>query len=568
MSGWADRVGEVLRRVLNSLLYDSKDYISERIAQGRVRYNMQAEQELIRYIEPLMNILKSRPELVQVMRDIILDVNHPHHQVLAELWMTLIGYGFGTALGAALEPVFYTLTQQMNQLFPVKPIDISAAAQIGHRFPELDNVMYDDAYVQGYSKGRYELYKQLYYATLSVNDLLYLRNKGAISDDDFRRWLRRAGFTEVDMITIEKLQSIAIPVMETLELLNRGKISEETAREQLKRHGYNDEQLNALLELRYYLPSVSDVIRFAVREAYTPEAVERFQLDAEAPKLFFEEAKKRGLTEEQAKYYWRAHWELPSVTQAFEMYHRGVIDDKDLDLLLKTHDIMPYFRDKLKAIAYEPFTRVDIRRMFELGVMSYKEMVKAYQDLGYSPENAEKLARFTTLEVLENQRVMIQDEVVLRYRNRLITRDEAKGLLKESGMTDETAENLLTLEDFKVENKRIENATKHIRNLYINNYINRNRAREFLGRLGLHSAAIEEMLTDWDFDKAMKVELPTRADLLRWLRKGIIPQGEFRNYMRALGYDDKVIDYYILDAGLTVEPYLGEEKAEIPVYTE
>ena len=34
------------------------------------------------------------------------------------------------------------------------------------------------------------------------------------------------------------------------------------------------------------------------------------------------------------------------------MLHRGLINEGDLDLLLRSLDVMPYWRDRLKGIAY------------------------------------------------------------------------------------------------------------------------------------------------------------------------------------------------------------------------
>jgi hypothetical protein len=46
-------------------------------------------------------------------------------------------------------------------------------------------------------------------------------------------------------------------------------------------------------------------------------------------------------------------------------------------------------------MAYVPLTRVDIRRMYALGIINEKEVNKAYQDIGYNTENAARLTAFT-----------------------------------------------------------------------------------------------------------------------------------------------------------------------------
>ena len=83
---------------------------------------------------------------------------------------------------------------------------------------------------------------------------------------------------------------------------------------------------------------------------------------------------KAGLPEEQARNYWAAHWELPSAQMGYAMFQRRIIDHETLVMLLKSLDIMPFWRDKLIEMSYNPLTRVDVRRMYGLGVLSEEEV--------------------------------------------------------------------------------------------------------------------------------------------------------------------------------------------------
>lgn len=221
-------------------------------------------------------------------------------------------------------------------------------------------------------------------------------------------------------------------------LVEKKLTSEEVLREELAKWGYSEEDINRLLKITEYFPSPSDLITFAVREVYTPEIVEKFGMALEIPEKFLEEAEKAGLPKEQAENYWKAHWVLPSATQGYEMLHRlhpdlvkffikrwesmgfvsheeyekwrtekgftGSYEDyvveklgfslEDMKRLLKVLDVMPYWRDRLAAISYIPFTRVDLRRMWDLRLITKEELVNRYMELGYTKEDAEKLALF------------------------------------------------------------------------------------------------------------------------------------------------------------------------------
>ncbi|GAH87738.1 unnamed protein product, partial [marine sediment metagenome] len=164
--------------------------------------------------------------------------------------------------------------------------------------------------------------------------------------------------------------------------------------------GYTDEDIEKLKTVAKFIPNAQDVIRFGVREVYSPALwgspppTEEFdgvwnlaQKDVEAI----------GMNEEAFKKYWIAHWILPSVMQGFEMRHRDIIKDADLDRLFKMLDILPEWREPLKKISYVPFTRVDVRRMHKIGTLSDEDIKRAYKDIGYDEEKATKMMEFTIL---------------------------------------------------------------------------------------------------------------------------------------------------------------------------
>jgi hypothetical protein len=247
--------------------------------------------------------------------------------------------------------------------------------------------------------------------------------------------------------------------------------------DELAMHGWSEERINYLMKVMEYFPTPSDLIRFAIREVYTPEILAKFQQLGDLYELdetgnpkrdeegrpirtamgekFLTEAAKAGLPEEQAANYWAAHWELPSPTQGFEMLHRGVITKKELETLLRALDVMPYWRDKLIAISYSPLTRVDARRAWELEVITDEELYKTYLALGYSPEDAERLTTYTKLErtlpylreaykkgwitseqfKAELMALGIKPEVVEKVYRRVVTADKAERTGKERDLT-------------------------------------------------------------------------------------------------------------------------------------
>jgi len=164
---------------------------------------------------------------------------------------------------------------------------------------------------------------------------------------------------------------------------------------ELRRIGIHPNYNDLYKELAYQIPPVADIITMAVREAFTPEIARRFGQYQDLPPEFVEWVGKKGLSKDWAERYWAAHWSLPSPQQGFEMLHRGVIGEADVNMLMRALDIMPFWRDKLIQIAYRPLSRVDVRRMFALGVLDVSGVRRAYTDIGYNDYNADLMTQFT-----------------------------------------------------------------------------------------------------------------------------------------------------------------------------
>ncbi|GAJ02949.1 unnamed protein product, partial [marine sediment metagenome] len=141
-----------------------------------------------------------------------------------------------------------------------------------------------------------------------------------------------------------------------------------------------------------------------------------------------------------AERYWAAHWSLPSPQQGFEMLHRGVIGFDDLNMLLRALDVMPFWRDKLVEIAYRPLSRVDVRRMFKLGVLDVKGVRKAYTDIGYNPYNADLMTEFTIEYVKEAPKKISTTDALSAYKNHLIEVGELRNMLTDAGIQAEDIE--------------------------------------------------------------------------------------------------------------------------------
>jgi len=429
----------------------------------------------------------------------------------------------------------------------------------------------------------YQINKRLPNIKPGTSELIEAWYKGKISDNELKTNLHELGYNDRAISIMKQAREALLGVGEIQTLYNRGEISESEAKKRFAQLGFSPKQQDELIKLAGYIPSVGDFIRMAVREVFTPEIAEIYGLFEDYPPELNKYARMAGLDPQYAKYYWGAHWELPSYTQGVEMYHRGIISYDELKTLLRSLDVMPYWRDKLIRLSETPFTRVDVRRMYQLGVLSFDEMVRAYMDLGYTREKAEKLAEFTAYmdlgytrekaeklaeftarDASEEERSLTKTEITTLYRGNTITREEAENFLQSLGYPLEHIELILSLEDYRKGKERIDKIKNITQKRYVRGFITRNDVMATLSREGLPAKEIEDLIAVWDVEKSERVNLPTKTEIKRFLQKEIISINEYKQLLERMGYPDEVVNWYVeeIQQEIAEEEEKAKEKVE------
>lgn len=323
----------------------------------------------------------------------------------------------------------------------------------------------------------------------------------------------------------------------------RGFVTRQQALQLLTEIGFQQPDNDRLLEMAFFVPPVSDLITMAVREVFSPDIARRFGQFEDFPKDFARYAKQQGISEEWAQNYWAAHWALPSVQMGFEMLHRKVISKSDLELLLRSQDVMPFWRDKLIAISYSPLTRVDVRRMHKMGVLDDRAVKKAYQDIGYDDTNAELLLRFTkelnappegaTPEQLDE---LTRSAITNLYGAGTLGRQDAFELLQAIGVGSAAAIIFLDMVDLRNEADQRAAETQLILNQAKAGIIRFSEAEDKLNALGLEPLEVQRALTKLQAAQDATVKLPSTQQLDDMLRADIIPSVVYLDTMLRLGY--------------------------------
>jgi len=339
-----------------------------------------------------------------------------------------------------------------------------------------------------------------------------------------------------------------LPVDALMTLYYRREIDDDFFYAEMGKWGFDKAQADRLAKAYLYYPSPNDFIRFSVRDVFKPDIVKRYGYDTgweETEKEIQEYAEKTGITMDVLKWYWRAHWELPSPTMAFEMLHRGLIEQKDIETLLRIADYAPYWIDKIIGISYSPITRVDLRRLYQAGVIDEERVFRGYKELGYNEEDAKAITEWVIKDMDEKDRDLTKTEILRNYRIGRVTRERVKEMLIEIGYSEDEAEWILTYEDYKIGMEELEEEAMSIVKECEAGNISISDADKKLTDLGLPIKVRERYLNKAKRAIKQTIKRPSTDDLKRWLKMGIISEDEFRKEMVQNKWLDKDIERFI-----------------------
>lgn len=377
--------------------------------------------------------------------------------------------------------------------------------------------------------------------------------RGAIGEEVFRRCCKEHGWPDDSIAAFIEIFAQRVGVGDLSLLLLREKMSPGDFDAELTKRGYKQDEIAKIKELQQVIPQLNDIIRMAVREAFTPAVVSRFQLHAELPGEMVSWAKKQGLSEDWARAYWASHWELPSLSMGFEMLHRGEIDPGDMELLIRTHDVSPFWRDKLLAISYSPYTRVDVRRMYGAGVLGIEDVLRSYMDIGYDLEKATRMTEFTVALSNAAERDLTKSEVLAGFKIGYFGQEETVDQLLALGYDQAEAEYYVSKVLYDLWQREIKEQVKYLEQQYVRSMIGQNDVYSALGKLNLPSEQINRYLRTWDIKREAKTKTLTAATLVKFRSQEVISDDEFANEMSGIGYSNRYIEWYLKSIGIGAE---------------
>ncbi len=393
------------------------------------------------------------------------------------------------------------------------------------------------------------------YHTPGLPEVLDLKLRRGMTDEQYADLVGRTGWSKEWADVFYDLKHPTLPSEIALSAWMRNNTRFQWAVDNLPRLGLTERDIELLSEMQWRVPGVQDIIRYVVKEAYDEATVEEFGQDQEYPGQAEADAAKTGIRPEQLKLEWRSHWDLPGVSQGYEMMHRGEISPDQLARLLKARDVMPFWRDKLTAISWNLPGRIELRMMALYGLIGKAELMTALEKDGLAEEFRPAVANMNLIRG-------IKTDIQTRYTNGWINAAdvlaELTAALEDPVMADKVYKTIVknasaarTATQKNLTLAQIEKGVKKGK-------ISRAEGIVLIQDIGydLQEATylLEVDVPEDDTDAAVSVRELTKADILAGLKSNAIQLPEARTRLIALRYMPADADYILRVYQLSINP--------------
>jgi len=515
---FADNLGGALQYMLAHGLYAAMQVmggaIGSFLAGIGVQFMERIEPSLVEYAAPLLDLILDQKDLHPAMREFFEALRHPAHEGAAALLGGLASQAGGSVVGSVMGSLTAKITYGLNQLFRPAIPDLSAILTMFYRglLTEPEMRLYMASW--GYDEALIDQYVELARQRAGPSDLLQGWLRENLKDGEFVTRMQELGYTNEAINLIRENSQQLMGFGDMLRAVFRGEMSYDEMRAIMHKQGWSDIDITTLMNASKPLPGPDDLIRMSVREAFNDVVARQWSYDEDFPERLTQYMALQGWDPQWGKYWWRAHWNLPSVSAGYEMMHRGVISPDELKLLLKVSDIPVFWRERLIDISYTPFTRVDVRRMYKLGILDRAGVKQSYKDIGYDEAKSEAMTEFTVRyetatggSKVEDYQELTKAVVMQALRKGILTRGEAQTRLMELGYAQEDIGVLLELATWQ---KQIDDTPDYtgdyqkdvkavVEKAYSRRVLVHDEAKSILTGLGFGEAEAEYTLSSVDF---------------------------------------------------------------------
>jgi hypothetical protein len=398
-------------------------------------------------------------------------------------------------------------------------------------------------------------------AELTPEEAATAVNRGFMPKESGQTVAARAGLNSSRFDVITKLAGNAPGPSELAAALRRGAIPYDAGNAEgvgfiqgIRQGNLANKWAPMMRELAQAWPSPSDALD-AYLEGQIPEE--------EAKDLF----QKCGGALQYFDVLYNTRGSAPTPTEAAEMANRGIIPWKGTGAGVCSFEQAflegpwrnkwePYFQ---KAAQYFPPPRTSTAMVRE-GSLTDEQATDLLEKQGLTPELAAAYLKGAHKENSSDEKNLARATISKLYTDKLISRDDAKGMLTEIGYSAEDSEFILSVVDMQETERVLSKVLSKIQTLYTSYKISKTAAQDALAQLGVPVAQISSILELYDLEKDANVQHLTASQVRSAYKGDLMTEEEAKTELMGMGYTE--FDTWVL-LSLTAQKAIGPRPQRI-----
>lgn len=387
---------------------------------------------------------------------------------------------------------------------------------------------------------KYRLNHSCPYNLPQQDDLNTLWLANEVSQDQWVCWTKALGNLVLPQKKLLAAERTRPTVQEYTALFLRKYLKQDEWEKKLRERGVTtDTDRQAFRDLANVWPPLADVIRMMVRDAADEEAAKKYGYDEDFEKKWagdlVEFGEALGVEKKTAKYYWRAHWQIPSYTQLTEMQYRlrpgrakpgTEVTELDVTQALKMDDMLPFWVPRMMAMSAHPVNPSDAVKAFMIYAFDEGELRDILMDNKYSEKSADDYIKYLKKE--RHVRTMRQSgyptprQLVRLYSNCLLTNGQLRDVISKIAHSEEQTNAISDAAQLSFEIRQRERAIKTVHRPFILGLIDEGEAAEELARRGVESECVSGLIELWKSEALRRDKHLSAATLCKMRERFII----------------------------------------------
>ena len=252
-----------------------------------------------------------------------------------------------------------------------------------------------------------------------------------------------------------------------------------------------------------------------------------------------------GISAENFKILYDTRGNPPSPTQLAEMVHRGAIPlhGTGPDVLSFEQGISEGATKNKWTKALESLMEVlpparTVVAMLHNNSISSAQAATWFRQLGLSETTAAAYLKDASHSKTAAARTLVKGDILKLYSDKLITREQAAGMLAGLGYDAHDAEFELEIQDFHAEVAARSLAVSKIRTLFIARRLSATETITALDTLGMPTAERDGQMALWELERGASLRILTEAQITSAYEYGIMDEGTAISELMALGYTE------------------------------